>query len=89
MLRCHCRAQVGLETNIAVISSNLDESKKAEFGAFIKKLKARAPPPPKPEAKVPDDTFINLDKLIDKLASAATGADIKCTDGLEARCYRR
>ena len=84
MLRCHCRAQVTLETNIAAISSNLDEDKKAEFGGFIKTLKARAPTPPQPEAKVQDDTSIYLDKLIDKLPSAATGADIKCTDGLEA-----
>ena len=84
MLRCRCRAQVALETNIAAIRSDLDEDKKAEFGESIKKLKARAPRPPQPEANVSDDTSIYLDKLIDKLPSAATGADIKCTDGLEA-----
>ena len=73
-----------LETKIAAISSNLDEDKKAEFDGLIKKLKARAPTPPQPEANVRDDTSINFDKLIIKLASAAGGADIKCTDGLEA-----
>ena len=73
-----------LETKIAAISSNLDEDKKAEFDGFIKKLKARAPTPPQPEANVRDDTSINFDKVIIKLASAAGGADIKCTDGLEA-----
>ena len=84
MLRCHCRAQVTLETNIAAISSNLDEDKKAEFRGRIKTLKARAPTPPQPEAKVPwYDRFTNLDQLIGKLA-AATGVDITCASTLEA-----
>ena len=73
-----------LETNIAAISSNLDEDKKAEFGGFIKTLKARAPTPPQPEGKVPwYDRFMNLDQLIGNLA-AATAVDITCASTLEA-----
>ena len=75
---------MALETNIAAISSNLDESKKMELGGLIKKLKDRAPTFRQPKAMVPDETFMKLDKLIGKLASAATGADLTCTDGLEA-----
>ena len=34
-----------------------------------------------------DDTFNNLDKLLGKLASAATAADIPAADGLKAAMF--
>jgi len=78
------RTQVTLETNIAAISSNLDEDKKAEMRGRIKTLKARAPAPSQPQAKVPwHDRSTNLDQLIGKLAAAA-GVGITCASTLEA-----
>ena len=48
MFRCHGRAQVALEHNIASTISNIDKPKQTEFRAFIKELYDRVPPPPKP-----------------------------------------
>ena len=84
MFRCHGCAQVALDHNIASIISNIDKPKQTEFRAFVKQHYDRVPPPPKSQAKVPDDTFNNLDKLLGKLASAATVADIPATDDLKA-----
>ena len=85
-LRRHGRAQVAVETKIAGIRSDLDADKNAELDALVDKLKARVPPPPPkpPAAKVPDETVMNFDKLIDKFASTATDADITGTNGLGA-----
>ena len=85
-LRRHGRAQVAVETKIAGIRSDLDAEKTAELDALVDKLKARVPPPPPkpPAAKVPDETVMNFDKLIDNFASAATDADITGTNGLGA-----
>ena len=84
MFRCHGRAQVALEHNIASIISDIDKPKQSECRAFIKQLYDRVPPPPKPPLKVPDDTSNNFGKLLGKLASAATVADIHTTEVLEA-----
>ena len=85
-LRRHGRAQVAVETKIAGIRSDLDAEKTAELDALVDKLKARVPPPPPkpPAAKVPDETVMNFDKLIDNFASLATDADITGTNGLRA-----
>ena len=83
MFRCHGRAQVALDHKIASIISDIDKPKQTEFRAFIKQLYGRVPPPPKSEAKVPDETSANFDELLDKLASAATVANIQATDVLK------
>ena len=83
MFCCRGRPQAGLETTIHSILSSVDKAKKEEFRYFIKRLHGRVPPRPKPEAKVPDETSANFDKLLNKLASANIAAKIQQKDATD------
>ena len=84
MFRCHGRPQVALEQKIAGIISDVDQDKRTEFRSLISQLHSRLPPRQKPEAKVkvPDETSVDFNKLLENLASAKIVANIQATDVL-------
>ena len=65
IFRCHGRPQVALEHKIHGIFADVDQdNKRTEFRSLTTQLYGRLPPRPKSEAKVPDETSADFDKLL-------------------------